>query len=264
MSVARRRAVRLMRRLTGIAIACLTLTVAVGGCKSGGGVKPSSIKSLRLVTTYALDLVEPSDLAINDTGTALWTVTNDPDSVYQLDMSGHRVKTLNYAGHNLEGIAYDPSDQTLWVVEENRREVVHLDLDGNVLSTHPLSLTGEQNSGLEGICLNGAGSIFLLNEKLPGLFIALDPAKAIASTDTLTFAGDYSGMSYEPATAAFWIVSDQSRRLYLWNEATGVTKEYLLPFEKAEGVAYHAATNRIYIVSDSERRLYVYDNVEQN
>lgn len=262
MNDGRHRAVLSIRWLAGIA--SLVLVAAIPGCTSSRPVAPHPVKTLRLVASFAIDRAEPSDLAINETGTTLWTVTNDPDSIYQLDLTGRRVKTLKYAGHQLEGIAYDATDQTLWAAEENRREIVHLDLDGNVLATYPLNLTGEANSGLEGICLNAAGGIFVLNEKNPGLFITLDPAIAITTRDTLTFARDYSGLSYDPASGSFWIVSDQSERLYLWSKATGVTKEYVLPFPKAEGVAFDPATNRIYIVSDIENKLYVYDNVEQN
>lgn len=242
-------------------LGCLALTLAIPGCKSSSTVAPRTIQTLRLVSSYTLDIAEPSDITVDDTGTRLWTVSNSPDSVYEIDLAGHRVKALPFEGHDLEGIAYDKSDQTLWLAEENRREVVHLGLDGTVLGTFALGITGEANSGLEGICVTGAGGIDVLNEKLPGLFITLDPSIAVATTDTVKFAGDYSGMSFDPATGAVWIVSDQSRRLYLWSKASGVTKEYYLPYDKAEGVAYHPGTNRFYIVSETGNKLYVYDNV---
>ena len=242
-------------------LGCLALALAVPGCKSSSTVAPRTIQTLRLVSSYTLDIAEPSDITIDDTGTRLWTVSNSPDSVYEIDLTGHRVRTLPFAGHDLEGIAYDKSDQTLWLAEENRREVVHLDLDGTVLGTYALGITGEVNSGLEGICLTGAGGIDVLNEKLPGLFITLDPSYAVATIDTVKFAGDYSGMSFDPASGAVWIVSDQSKRLYLWSRTAGVMKEYYLPYDKAEGVAYAPAANRFYIVSEAGNKLYVYDNV---
>jgi uncharacterized protein YjiK len=244
-----------------IAVAGVTgalVATAIAGCSSSKPAAPVEARGLTLVASYAMSIREPSDLAIDETGTVLWTVTNNPDSVYQLDRTGKPVKSLRYAGQDLEGIAYDRSDRTLWVAEENRREIVHLDLDGNVLAVYPLGLTGEPNSGLEGICLDPTGRICLLNEKRPGLFIQLDPAVSIASVDTLTFAGDYSGLCYDPPSTSFWIVSDQSQRVYLWSRTGGITKEFALPFPKAEGVAFDPGTQQIYIVSDSENRLYVY------
>ncbi len=249
---------RIARLSTGSVMLAEALVVLGSlGCADSQPTSPS-LPSLPSLGSYGLTVTEPSDLAIDETGTILWTVTNDPDSVYQLTTTGTRVKTLKYSGQDLEGVAYDPATQTLWVAEENQRSLVQLDLDGNVLARHDLSLTGEPNSGLEGICLDAGGAMFLLNEKLPGMFIPLNPDVSIASKDTLTFAGDYSGICYEPGSTNFWIVSDQSHRLYLWSKTTGVTKEYDLPFLKAEGVAFDPATNRVYVVSDSENRLYVY------
>jgi len=233
----------------------------LAGC--GGGAKvtgppPPQIPQLALIETHALTIPEPSDVAIDDTGTSLWMVGNNPERVYQLDLAGALLKTLPYDGHNLEGVAFDSRDRTLWVAEENRREVVHLDLNGGVLSRYALGLNGEQNSGLEGICLDDGGHVFVLNEKLPGMFIDLDAALVIATEDTLHFAKDYSGMTYDPQRACFWITSDQSERLFLWSKAGGVAAEYLLPFPKPEGVALDAAAHRIYVVSDSTKTLYVY------
>ena len=72
------------------------------------------------------------------------------------------------------------------------------------------------------------------------------------------FALDYSGLTWDPKRSSFWIVSDQSRALYLWSPKSGVLEEYGLPFPKAEGIAVDEAAKRIYIVSDSENRLYVF------
>jgi len=213
---------------------------------------------LRLVASYPLGITEPSGLAINDSGTILWTVTNNPEKVHQLDLAGNVVRTLSYSGHDLEGIAYDSSDSTLWVAEEDRREIVHLDLTGAVLSRHRLSLTGQTNSGLEGICFDDQGRMFVLNEKLPGMFISLNADFSIAAADTLAFARDYSDISYNRRSNCFWIISDLSEGLYLYDKTNGVLGRYALPFSKGEGVAFDAAANLVYVVSDSEHRLYVY------
>jgi len=240
-----------------IAFSAVLLAAGLAGCKGSEPAAPP-LPSLPLIASIALDINEPSDLAIDETGTLLWTVSNNPDSVYQLDTAGKRLKTLKYAGQNLEGIAYDPATASLWVAEENQRSLVHLDLDGNVIQKYDLALTGEQNSGLEGVSLDGSGLLVVLNEKLPGMFIQLNPNITIASKDTLTFAGDYSGITYEPASASFWIVSDQSHRLYRWTKAVGVSQQFDLPFPKPEGVAFDPATNRVYVVTDAENRMYVY------
>jgi len=223
-----------------------------------GSPKPAETGELRLVATYSLAITEPSGLAIDESCTTLWTVTNNPDRVYQLDMKGAVVRTLDYVGEDLEGIAYDRSDRTLWIVEENRREVVHLDLGGKVLSRHPLGLVGERNSGLEGLCFDRQGRMFALNEKRPGLFIELNADVSIASQQVLDFAKDFSDLWFDRESGSFWILSDQSQKLYQWTKNKGVIAEYPLPFRKAEGLVCDDRANLLYIVSDSENKLYVY------
>ena len=247
---------RALRALTaGAAMAAL-----VAGCSNSTAPPVANNgESLPLLATHALTISEPSDLAIDDTGTMLWTVTNNPEKLYQLDLDGQVVKTLSYVGNNLEGVAYDRRDRTLWLAEENLREVVHVDLNGAVLGRYPLALTGEQNSGLEGICLNDSGTVFVLNEKHPGLFIRLKPDLSIDSMLELTFAKDYSGMTYDIHRKSFWIVSDQSEQLYRWT-TSGVQEQYVLPFPKPEGVAEDPLRQRIYVVSDSTNALYVFDS----
>jgi uncharacterized protein YjiK len=213
---------------------------------------------LELIATHPLTVSEPSDLTIDETGKTLWTVGDKPPRVFQIGLDGATVKTLAFVGEDLEGVAYDRSDRTLWVAEENRREVIHLDLDGKVLSRYRLELTGEKNSGLEGLCLDTAGHLYALNEKRPGLFLELDAGRSIAARRDVDFARDYSGMAYDRKRGAFWIVSDQSQTLYLWSRKAGVLERYPLSFTKAEGVAVDEAAKRVYIVSDSENTLYVY------
>jgi hypothetical protein len=133
--------------------ACGVAIGSIAGCgKDSTPASPAPpLVALPLIATHPLTIQEPSDLAIDETGTILWTVTNHPEKVYQLDLDGNVTKTLSYVGNDLEGVAYDARDHTLWIAEENLRQVVHLDLDGAVLSQHSLALTGEHNSGLEGI-----------------------------------------------------------------------------------------------------------------
>lgn len=226
--------------------------------KSNSTDSPKDKNQLSIISTHLLALSEPSGLAINATGTVLWTVTNDPERIYKLDIKGNPIDTLNYRGDDLEGIAYDPSDTTLWVVEEKRREIVHLDINGNILLRQKINLGGPLNSGPEGICLDAAGNIYVLNEKEPGLFLELNTDLSIKKMYPLSFADDYSGLAYNREKNCFWIISDQDESLYLWSREKGVLEEYSLPFSKAEGIAFNEAEKRLYIVSESLKKLYVF------
>jgi uncharacterized protein YjiK len=88
-----------------------------------------------------------------------------------------------------------------------------LDQTGQVLRKRRLELAGENNSGLEGIALDGEGIFHVLNENPPGLFISLDPDLSIETQYPLDFAGDYSGLAYDRRLDSFWVTSHEDRTL---------------------------------------------------
>lgn len=239
-------------RATAMCLCCLLLD-----CGGNGSPKPDEIQ-LTLVTSYALDVDEPSGLTVNATGTSLWVAGNNPERVYRLSPHGEVLDRLEYKGEDLEGIAWDPTDGTLWVVEEERREVVHLDADGRVLARRQLDLTGNPNNGLEGICLDSGGTVHVVNEMDPGLFVSLDDDLSMESWHTLDFADDYSGLDCHRPREGFWVLSHQDRMLFLWSPETGVTGAFPLPMDKPEGVAVDTTADLVYIAAELEERLYVY------
>ncbi|TMQ52971.1 MAG: hypothetical protein E6K72_08790 [Candidatus Eisenbacteria bacterium] len=179
-----------------------------------------------------MNVAEPSDLTIDETGTILWTVSDTNNKIYRLDLQGNITKTLSYVGNDLEGVAYDRRDHTLWLAEEEYRAVIHVDTAGAIV----------------------------LNERSPGLFI---PLKSDFSYDVkyqLTFAGDYSAMTYDPQRRCFWIMSDESMAMFLCTGPNVVHAEYALSSRRFEGIALDPAGKYVYAVNDSARALYVFQN----
>ena len=240
-----------------VIILCLCFSLFSCGGDTSSISGPDGTR-LILLSSHSLGIGEPSGLALDGSRSSLWAVGNDPQRIYRLSLDGRIRNILDYEGDDIEGIASDPFDGTLWIVEEDRREVVHLSSSGRVLQRHQLDLTGEPNSGLEGICLDPDGATYVLNEKNPGLFIALNADLSIKSRRQLDFARDFSGLSCASDRNAFWVLSDQSRTLFLWNPEEGVLGGYALPFAKAEGVAVDAVDDLVYIASESKSMLYVY------
>ena len=208
-----------------------------------------------------MNVAEPSDLTIDETGKILWTVSDTNNKIYRLDLKGNITKTLSYVGNDLEGVAYDRRDHTLWLAEEEYRAVIHVDTAGAILERHDITgLTTVPNKGLEGIALDDGDHLFVLNERSPGLFI---PLKSDFSYDVkyqLTFAGDYSAMTYDPQRRCFWIMSDESMAMFLCTGPNVVHAEYALPSRRFEGIALDPAGKYVYAVNDSSRALYVFQN----
>ncbi len=211
------------------------------------------------IAEYQTDVSEPSGLTIDKSGKFLWTVSDNTNRVYKIDLQGKILKELNYEGDDLEGVTFDASTNTLWIAEERLREVVNIDTNGNELSRHKvLNFEGDGNSGLEGICFEeNSAAISVLNEKNPELYAKLDSNFSATNIKQISAVDDLSGIfPYE--NNSFLIVSDESKKLIIWHPQNGVIAGYDLDYPKAEGVAYDFQKNLLYIVSDKTGKLYVY------
>ncbi|MDP8203768.1 MAG: SdiA-regulated domain-containing protein [Candidatus Tenebribacter mawsonii] len=213
---------------------------------------------LVLDSEIELSFAEPSGLTYDPDTQTLWTVNDPPNNkIYNINLDGELLETLTFIGNDLEGIAFDINTNTLWIAEEGTFEIINVSLLGEELQREHLSLSQyNSDSGLEGLCLGNSGKFYLLKEKEPGLFIEVSQDFSTLTETELSFADDYSGICYDSTKDGFWIVSDESEKLYLWDLTNGVREEYPLNFPKAEGIVFIAETNSFYIVSDSEEKLY--------
>ena len=132
-------------------------------------------------------LTEPSGLALSQARDALWTVSDDTKKVFKLGLDGKLAKDQSFkiGEKGLEGIALDPTDGLLLVVNEESNEILTISIASEeVVSRHALSEMagfdeiaqhfsgGGANKGLEGITFNqDTGTIFVLKEGEPGLVI---------------------------------------------------------------------------------------------
>ncbi|MDA3813196.1 MAG: SdiA-regulated domain-containing protein [Candidatus Cloacimonetes bacterium] len=226
-------------------------------------MEPQDQINLVLDFVVELDMPEPSGLTYDPNTQTLWTV-NDPDNnkIYNISLEGELLETLTFIGDDLEGVAFDTN--TLWVADELTSEIINVSLQGEELQRVTLAVSQySAGSGLEGLCLGDSGEFYLLKEKEPGLFIEVSHDFTTLTETELSFADDYSGIYYDSTRDGFWIVSDESEKLYLWDLTNGVREQYSLNIPKAEGVVFIAETNTFYIVSDSEHKLYKF-HLEEN
>ncbi|HGY54687.1 MAG TPA: hypothetical protein ENK44_03205 [Caldithrix abyssi] len=253
-----------MFRIIALRIFFAAFFLPLQSCNLSDSVEQPQSSDLKLLNTYDLSIPEPSGLSLNADRSALWTVSDNTNRIYSVSLEGELIDELRYEGNDLEGIVFDSLRNCLWLAEEQLREVVQVDLNGKELIRYSINLPGSGNSGLEGICMDDLHSFYLLNEKNPRLWAKLNNDFSTSLQKSIDDVDDLSGITYDANRNMFWIVSDQSQLLFLWDPVQGMFVSYDLPFEKAEGVAYDPDLNRMYIVSDKTAKLYVYDLPKNN
>ena len=231
----------------------IAVLLAMGNQACVDTTDPLEEGAWHLVSSHSLAVPEPSGLCLDSDGRHLWTVSDETGQIYRLDLEGRIVQQLAFSGEDLEGVCLDPTDGSLWLAEERRRQAVHVSREGALLGRLPINLAGTGNSGLEGICLDSRGRLLLVNEKEPGRLLRLDRQSGQLEPLELGFARDYSGLCWDSGREALWVVSDESRALFLVNQDQSVLR-YSLGFSRLEGVAVLADT--AWVVSDSQTKLF--------
>ncbi len=218
---------------------------------------PSSL--LTPLAEYETNVAEPSGLTLGLNNACLWTVSDNTNHVYKLSLDGKILKELTFQGNDLEGITFDFRDSTLWVAEEQLRQLVHIDTNGTELARFDIkNLEGHGNSGIEGVCLGNDSLFRVLNEKSPSLWAKLNKDFSAQKVVEIKDVEDISGIC-NAGNNNYWIVSDQSRKFFKWSPSKGVISASDLKYEKAEGVAVDSKKKRVYIVSDKTGKLYTYE-----
>ncbi|SFS64562.1 SdiA-regulated domain-containing protein [Lutibacter maritimus] len=246
----------MLLKIKNIGVILSVIFILFVSCSKNNEVFPVN-NGLELINSYKINVLEPSGLAINNDGTILYTVSDSTNKIYKLSTAGDVLQTFEYSGNDLEGISVFTNTKLL-VVEERTKEVVEYDMETGNFNKHKIDYNNTTaNSGLEGVAYNfNDETIFILNEKDPGLLIRLNPNYTIKTSTTLNFASDYSGVFHESATDNLWIVSDQSRTINKCNLEGNLIKSYPINVIKAEGIA--VSNDKIYIVSDAEAKLYIF------
>ena len=241
-------------------------------------------------------LLEPSGVALASDGDLLWVVCDETRALFGLSLEGRLERSIRIAEKGLEGITLAPGGQSALVVEEKDNEVLEIELrSGKELRRQRLEAiegfeaiaehfrSDGRNKGLEGISINAAtGSIVVMKERDPGLLIeissdlsrilgvqALDHHSGFVVAGQPSQAIDFSDLCYDISRDQFWILSDQARRLFLydWRSHRVVHsaplayghKGHYREVSKPEGIAIDPERRRLYVVSDDEARLYVFD-----
>lgn len=212
---------------------------------------------LELKASYKINVSEPSGLSINDSGTALYTVSDKTSIVYKLSLTGDVIETIDFKGSNLEGVS-TYTENKLLLAEESKKKIIVLDMLKGKSSKHKIAYKNyDRNSGIEGVTFDkNSNTIFILNEKNPGKLIRLQNDFSVSAEYDLSFAADYSGIFYENSSNQLWILSDQNRTVNKCTLSGELIESFRIKVSQPEGIA--VTDNHIYIVCDEKAKLYVF------
>ena len=212
---------------------------------------------LELKASYKINVSEPSGLSINDSGTALYTVSDKTSIVYKLSLTGDVIETIDFKGSNLEGVS-TYTENKLLLAEESKKKIIVLDMLKGKSSKHKIVYKNyDRNSGIEGVTFDkNSNTIFILNEKNPGKLIRLQNDFSVSAEYDLSFAADYSGVFYENSSNQLWILSDQNRTVNKCTLSGELIESFRIKVSQPEGIA--VTDNHIYIVCDEKAKLYVF------
>ena len=219
------------------------------------------IPSLTLIRTFELDVPEPSGLSFTSGKTALYTVSDETGSFYKITFEGKLLSKVDCNGNDFEGITYNGTDKSIWIVEERRREILKFNLQGNKQGTFELDIPEySANNGPEGITVNEKnGHLFFINEKNPALLIELDENLRKLNEYSLSFANDYSGIFYDSDIDKLWIISDESSTVTKCELNGKAIESFHLSINQAEGIVVDSKNKLLYALSDSLEKLYVFE-----
>jgi uncharacterized protein YjiK len=204
-----------------------------------------------------IDVDEPSDLV--QVGGHLYTVSDSHSKIYEIEPDGDTDTYLDIDVDDLESIGFDPGSGEFVVGDEGSGKVWFVDDDGDGHDSIEIDGAEDGNSGIEGLVVTPAGHLFVVKEKDPIVIYELDTAGNLLASDEVDFAGDLSGITYNPLDGHLYVLSDQDQALFRLTSSLVPDRGWTLPVDKPEGLAFDG--NTLYVVSDSEDRIYTFSLV---
>jgi len=212
------------------------------------------------VIRQQLTISDPSGLFWSDSEQKLFVVSDNTGHVYELNEDFEVVDKIKTDVADAEGMCI--MDGNIVIANEALNTLDWYDTDGDPIfrlaPAYPESISSK--NGIEGLCYRKETNAFhFVIEKKPRLMGTFKWATMQFEFKEIDFAEDFSGIEWDQKREAFWIVSDQSKKAFLYKENAGVLHTISLPEKGAEGVAYDVKKDRLFICYDDSETLEVYD-----
>lgn len=233
----------------------LVMAIILANCKKD---EEDDGITLKRVEQFQVMIPELSGLAPYNSLNEFVTISDNKSNVYIISNTGETIKTFDFTGEDLEGVAYDSISSSFFIIEEKKKEVIHLDSNGIEQNRFPININNtDERHGPEGITFNPDNNhIYIVNEKLPSLLIEMTLTGEVVRETTLSFADDYSSIYYDHKDSSLWVLSDESRTLTKCDLFGNPYNTWNTGIDKGEGLIVDSENLMIYIVSDNNSRLY--------
>ena len=213
------------------------------------------VKDLTLISVGTMSVGEPSGLAYAPKTGTLYMVSDSRQEIFVIDTTGKVLSSFPVNATDMEGIALSANADTIYVVEETASQVTRFLPNGTRVSSQPVLVRTDPKHALEGITVNPDGHVIVLNEKTPTALVEFSGTTEVRRL-TLSETSDISDICYDAVTDAWWVVSDEARRVLKYSRSGQLLGVWASPLEQGEGIAF--VGNRLYLVSDSDAKFYVF------
>lgn len=239
-------------------ICCEGFTCGRSAPDSPVEIIPPASTSLSLIASYDLGAfaAEPSAIVYSAKKNSFLVVSDSHPMIYEIDSRGTLLSTVSVASTDLEGISISQTNDTVYIAEEKNRMITSYRSNGTKLSSFSVDVATIPNNALEGVAVGKNGNLFVLNEKLPGLLLEYTPAGTELRRIPLSFASDYSDLTYDAGEDRLWFISDESMKVIKTDMNAAPLAQWSVPFTKGEGISIVRDT--VYIVNDADAKLYVF------
>jgi len=213
---------------------------------------------------YPISVVEPSGIAYNPVGDNLFVVS-DEGGVYIIAKDGTFIRMFAPISGDLEGVAFDESNEALLVAEERQRQIIALAPTGEIILVLPIDLLGYNNfdnRGIEGIALNSkSGDLYVSKERQPNFIIRI-PRTGDPEPFRIEGLPDISDLFYDSETKLLWVLSRGDESIHFVNESLETAcRPFYFGIKDVEGLTRDKEGN-LYLVADRNQigddKLYVF------
>lgn len=213
-----------------------------------------SLKLQKLKRNF-ISIPEPSDLCVNDSGNAMFIVS-DAGMLFKTDLEGQVQAKADEKGDDFEGVCM--ADGLVYVSDESDRKIyVYNATDLSLKHVVDLPYKGETNKGFESICYNPKENKFILiSESDPCKLFIYSKEFKLERFVTLKVASDISAANFY--NNQLYVLSDEDHCLIALNDKFETEQKYDVAVINPEGL--YITKEYIIVASDDMQCVYYFKN----